>query len=103
MKHIYGKNVFLTGGSSGIGLATAELLAKNGYIVYAGSRRPGAEIRQFAGGGEIRPITLDVSDEASVAAAAKAVLAAADIGVLSILRVWGLLAPPKTSPLRQPG
>lgn len=33
------KVVLITGGSSGIGYATAELLARNGYKVYAGARR----------------------------------------------------------------
>ena len=31
--------VLLTGGSSGIGAATARLLAENGMTVYSGSRR----------------------------------------------------------------
>ena len=31
--------VFLTGGSAGLGKATAELLMQNGYTVYSASRR----------------------------------------------------------------
>ena len=34
------KIIWITGGSSGIGFATAKLLAQNNYIVYAGSRNP---------------------------------------------------------------
>jgi len=82
MKYIYGKNVLLTGGSSGIGLATAELLARNGYTVYSGSRDPSEEIRGFDGGGEIRPITLDVRDGISIDKAAESVLSQADIGII---------------------
>jgi len=79
MKYIYGKNILLTGGSSGIGLATAGLLAENGYIVFAGSRNPQAEIRRFDSGGEIRPVALDVRDTRSVDDAARVILAQADI------------------------
>ena len=81
MEQIYGKYVFITGGSSGIGLATAELLAKNGYIVYSASRNP-PEIRCFDGGGEIRPVALDVCDPQSVDSAAQAVLSEADVGIV---------------------
>jgi len=82
MKYIYGKNIFLTGGSSGIGLATAELFAENGYTVFAASRKPPAEIRRFNGGGEIRPVTLDVRDTVSAENAVKSVLEKADIGIV---------------------
>ena len=82
MKYIYGKNVFLTGGSSGIGLATAELFAESGYIVYSASRNPPTEVRLFSSGGEIRPIALDVRDMHSIDNAAKSVLAQADIGII---------------------
>jgi len=82
MKYPYGKNVFLTGGSSGIGRATAELLASGGYTVFAASRNPPAEILSFPGGGEIRPVTLDVRDRQSVDDAAESVLALADIGIV---------------------
>jgi len=82
MEYIYGKNVLITGGSSGIGLATAELLAEAGYIVYSASRNPSAEIRRFIGGGEIRPVTLDVRDENSIAKAAETIISQADIGIV---------------------
>ena len=53
--------VLLTGGSSGIGAATARLLAENGMTVYSGSRRGTAgEPREG-----IIPIRLDVNDENS--------------------------------------
>jgi len=82
MKYIYGNNVFLTGGSSGIGLATAELLAGNGYTVFAASRNPETETRRFVSGGEIRPVNLDVRNEKSIDSAAETVLAKADIGII---------------------
>ena len=78
----YGKNVLITGGSSGIGLATAELLAETGYIVYSASRNPSAEVRKFQSGGEIHPVTLDVRDTHSIKEAAKTVLDQADIGII---------------------
>ena len=52
------KVVLLTGGSSGIGAATARLLAENGITVYAGSRRGTVEIPAP----RIIPIRLDVND-----------------------------------------
>ena len=82
MRRLYGKNVFLTGGSSGIGRATAELFAENGYTVFAASRNPPDEVRRFPGGGEIRPITLDVRDQLSVDAAIETALSQADVGIV---------------------
>ena len=81
MKYIYGKNVFLTGGSSGIGMATAEFFAQHGYTVYSASRNPKLENRKFDSG-EIVPVALDVRDMDSVERAADRVLSQADIGVL---------------------
>ena len=54
------KVVLLTGGSSGIGAATAHLLAQAGFTVYAGSRRGTIDRPQDG----IIPIQLDVNDEA---------------------------------------
>ena len=84
MNYPYGKNVFLTGGSSGIGLAAARLLAENGYTVYSASRNPVAEDADVSGpgSGSIKPVALDVRDSDSVAAAAASVLAEADIGIV---------------------
>ena len=61
------KVVLLTGGSSGIGAATAHLLADAGMKVYAGSRRGTIDRPQDG----IVPVQLDVND----AAAAQAVVA----------------------------
>ena len=53
------KVVLITGGSSGIGYATAELLARNGYKVYAGARRieKMEPLKKFG----VIPISLDVT------------------------------------------
>ena len=59
----------LTGGSSGIGKATARLLANNGFTVYELSRN-GADAE------DIRHITADVTDAEQVKAAIASVLAA---------------------------
>ena len=82
MKYIYGRNVFITGGSSGIGAAAAEFLAESGFVVFAASRNPPDEVKRFDGGGEIHPVALDVRDMSSVENAAQYVLAQADIGVI---------------------
>ena len=82
MKELYGKNVLLTGGSSGIGLATAELFAENKYTVFAASRNPLAETREFPGGGLIHPVVMDVRDPQSVETAVESVLSKADIGIV---------------------
>lgn len=54
------KVVLLTGGSSGIGAATAHLLASAGMKVYAGSRRGTIDTPQEG----IIPVKLDVNDDA---------------------------------------
>lgn len=56
--------MLLTGGSSGIGAATAHLLASNGMKVYCGSRR-GTIDRPQEG---IVPVQLDVNDSAGTEA-----------------------------------
>jgi len=93
MKYHYGKNVFLTGGSSGIGHATAELLAESGFTVFAASRNPSSEVRCFSGGGEVRPLRLDVRDQHSVDAAVENVLAQADIGIVIHCAGIGIACP----------
>ena len=65
------KVVLVTGGSSGIGAATARLLAEAGLTVYAGSRRGTVE----KPAARIFPIQLDVNDEASVRTAVENIVA----------------------------
>lgn len=71
--------VVVTGASSGIGWATTIVLARRGWPVFAGVRREedGATLVAAAGavgvGGLVRPVILDVTDPASVAAAAAAI------------------------------
>ena len=60
------KVAIVTGGTSGIGLATARALTAGGYIVYTFSRR----------GGKARDLSVDVTDEAAVASAVSQVVAA---------------------------
>lgn len=74
MKNKYGEVVLVTGASSGIGKATAEALARAGCRVWGGSRRGGERLEY--GRGFVRPLTLDVTDDASVQRAVEAVLSA---------------------------
>ena len=65
------KVVLLTGGSSGIGAATAHLLADAGMKVYAGSRRGTIDTPQEG----IVPVKLDVNDAAMTEAVVADILA----------------------------
>ncbi|MBR2389977.1 MAG: SDR family NAD(P)-dependent oxidoreductase [Mogibacterium sp.] len=62
-KNIYGKNVFVTGASSGIGKACALMFAKNGCNVTGVSRNTEEKTEHFAGGGKLTLRKLDVTDE----------------------------------------
>ena len=65
--------VLITGASSGIGRATAELLASRGHRIFGGVRGP-ATTRQLAG---VEFVPLDVREEASVNACVEEVLSRA--------------------------
>ncbi|HEV2093513.1 MAG TPA: SDR family NAD(P)-dependent oxidoreductase, partial [Rubrobacter sp.] len=60
-----GKTAVVVGASSGIGLATANLLSDSGATVHAAARRKDA-IEEGAEGRAITAHELDISDEASV-------------------------------------
>lgn len=89
------KTVLITGAASGMGMATALLLAANGYRVYAGVRGGDAEllVEAQAKGVEIRTVRLDVQDTASISAAvAKIIRETGQIDVLVNNAGYGLLA-----------
>lgn len=56
-----GNIVLLTGGSAGIGSATAQYLMKQGYTVYAASRRGSENIEDNTSGGKIIGLCADVT------------------------------------------
>ena len=63
--------ILVTGCSSGIGAATADLLVKAGHTVYATARRPDTLAGLAAAGA--RTLALDVTSEESMSAAVRAV------------------------------
>jgi len=65
----------ITGASSGIGADAAALLAREGFVVFAGVRSDADAARAAALHERVRPLTIDVADRASIAAAAEAVAA----------------------------
>jgi len=65
--------VVVTGASSGIGAATAELLAREGCVVFAGVRNDADAAKLAALHELIRPIRLDVTDPVSIETSARAV------------------------------
>jgi len=77
MRYPYGKSILVTGASSGIGLAAAELFARNGFTVYAASRHCNESSE-----GSITNIRMDVCDEASVLRARDFTEAHGGVGIL---------------------
>ena len=64
--NILGNIVLITGGSAGIGRATAEYLMRQGYTVYAASRRGSENIEDPFSGGRIIGLCADVTDKKSL-------------------------------------
>jgi NAD(P)-dependent dehydrogenase (short-subunit alcohol dehydrogenase family) len=73
------KSVVITGASSGIGHACVVRLVREGFFVFASVRKElDAERLRRDGGDRVMPIALDVTDDASIAAAARDVRARLD-------------------------
>ena len=86
------RTVLITGCSSGIGHATAELLAREGWTVYATARRP--ETLSDLESQGCRTLALDVTDEASMTAAVEHIEAAhGSIDILVNNAGYGLQQP----------
>ncbi|RCV87996.1 SDR family oxidoreductase [Billgrantia montanilacus] len=89
------KTVLITGAASGMGKATALLLAEQGYTVYAGVRSNSQELMEEAGkrGLELNTVSLDVQDTASIQSAVQHVIEKeGKIDVLVNNAGFGLLA-----------
>lgn len=91
----YGKNVFVTGASSGIGQACARMFASNGCKVTGVSRNTEESTEYFAGGGSLTMRRLDVTDEEAVRKFVDD-LPAVDIAVLCA--GMGVAGPAETTP-----
>ncbi len=72
-----GQVALISGANRGLGAQVAAELAARGATVFAGARDPASlEGVEEASDGRIRPLQLDVTDEASIEAAVAAVIAA---------------------------
>ena len=66
------KVILLTGASSGIGYQTAEMLAKQGHVVYGAARR--VEKMEPLTTCGVKPLKMDVTDEQSVSEAVESII-----------------------------
>lgn len=64
------KAILVTGASTGIGLRITEVLAENGYIVYAGARKE-ADLKRLDAMDNVESVRLDVTVQEEIDAAVK--------------------------------
>jgi NAD(P)-dependent dehydrogenase (short-subunit alcohol dehydrogenase family) len=94
------KVVLITGCSTGIGRATAEHLAREGWKVFATARRV-ESIEDLRDAG-IAVMPLDVTDEASMESAVRAIeVAEGPVGVLVNNAGYGLQGPAETTSMEE--
>lgn len=63
----------VTGATSGIGEATARLLAREGFVVYAGYRKATDRDKIAAYHANVRPVVMDVADDSTLQSSAREV------------------------------
>ena len=94
-KNLYGKNVFVTGASSGIGKACAMMFAANGCDVTGVSRNTEEKTESFAGGGSLTLRKLDVTDEE---ATRKFIEELPQVDIAVLCAGMGVAGPAETAP-----
>jgi NAD(P)-dependent dehydrogenase (short-subunit alcohol dehydrogenase family) len=85
--------VVITGASTGIGHASALHLASLGFQVFAGVRRDADAERLRQGNGSIEPVMIDVTDQASIDAAAARVREATGGSIAGLVNNAGIAVP----------
>ncbi|MBO5995333.1 MAG: SDR family NAD(P)-dependent oxidoreductase [Firmicutes bacterium] len=96
MDNKYGKNIFVTGASSGIGRACALEFAKKGCHVVGVSRSIEEKTETFPGGGTLEQRRLDVTDEAAVR---EFVEGLPDVDVAVLCAGIGVAGPAESTPM----
>ena len=96
MDNKYGKNIFVTGASSGIGRACALEFAKNGCQVVGVSRTIDEGTETFPGGGTLARKRLDITDEA---AAKDFIESLPDIDTAILCAGMGVAGPAESTPM----
>ncbi len=96
MDNKYGKNVFVTGASSGIGMACALEFAKRGCSVVGVSRNIEEKTENFPGGGSLMQRRLDITDEAYVKDFVEGL---PDVDIAILCAGMGVAGPAESTPM----